>query len=50
WWQLGLSMALLINGFMFTVWFDGKIYRNGILIYGKKPSWKEMLRWAFRKN
>lgn len=50
WWQLGLSMALLILGFMFTVWFAGKIYRTGILMYGKKPSWREMLRWAFRKN
>lgn len=49
WWQLGLSMALLILGFMFTVWFAGKIYRTGILMYGKKPSWKEMMRWAFRK-
>ena len=50
WWQLGLSMALLILGFIITVWFAGKIYRTGILMYGKKPSWKEMLRWAFRKN
>ena len=50
WWQLGLSMALLILGFMITVWFAGKIYRTGILMYGKKPSWKEMLKWAFRKN
>jgi ABC-2 type transport system permease protein len=50
WWQLGLSMALLILGFIFTVWFAGKIYRTGILMYGKKPSWKEMLKWAFRKN
>ncbi len=50
WWQLGLSMALLILGFIFTVWFAGKIYRTGILMYGKKPTWKEMLRWAFRKN
>lgn len=50
WWQLILSMALLIAGFIFTTWFAGKIYRTGILMYGKKPSWKEMLRWAFRKN
>ncbi|NOT49882.1 MAG: ABC transporter permease [Chitinophagaceae bacterium] len=49
WWQLGLSMAILIGGFIFTTWFAGKIYRTGILMYGKKPSWKEMLRWAFRK-
>ncbi len=50
WWQLGLSMAMLILGFIFTVWFAAKIYRTGILMYGKKPSWKEMIRWAFRKN
>ncbi|MBI5856087.1 MAG: ABC transporter permease [Sphingobacteriales bacterium] len=50
WWQLFLSMGMLIIGFIFTVWFAGKIYRTGILMYGKKPSWKEMLRWAFRKN
>lgn len=50
WWQLGLSMFMLIIGFIFTVWFAGKIYRTGILMYGKKPSWKEMMRWAFRKS
>jgi ABC-2 type transport system permease protein len=50
WWQLGLSMALLIAGFLFTVWLSGKIYRTGILMYGKKPTWKEMLKWAFTKN
>ncbi|MFZ9387037.1 MAG: ABC transporter permease [Chitinophagaceae bacterium] len=50
WWQLGLSMGMLIAGFMFTTWFAAKIYRTGILMYGKKASWKEMLRWAFRRN
>lgn len=50
WWQLGLSMTLLIGGFIFTSWFAGKIYRTGILMYGKKPSWKELIKWAFRKN
>jgi len=49
-WQLALSMATLIAGFMLTTWFAGKIYRTGILMYGKKPSWKEMVKWAFRKN
>jgi ABC-2 type transport system permease protein len=49
-WQLGLSMGLLIAGFILTTWFAGKIYRTGILMYGKKPSWKEMLKWAFRKG
>ncbi len=50
WWQLGLSMLLLIGGFIFSVWLSGKIYRTGILMYGKKPSWKEMVKWAFRKS
>ena len=49
WWQLGLSMSLLVGGFLLTTWFAGKIYRTGILMYGKKPSWKEMIKWAFRK-
>ena len=49
WWQLGLSMLLLVAGFMFTTWFAARIYRTGILMYGKKPSWKEMIKWAFRK-
>ena len=48
WWQLGLSMVLLVAGFIFTTWFASKIYRTGILMYGKKPSWKEMMKWAFR--
>lgn len=50
WWELGLSMTLLIAGFVFTTWFAGKIYRTGILMYGKKPSWKELIKWAIRKN
>lgn len=50
WWQLGLSMTLLVLGFLGTVWFAGKIYRTGILMYGKKPSWGEMLKWVFRKS
>lgn len=48
-WQLFLSMALLIASFLVIVWFAGKIYRTGILMYGKKPTWKEMLKWAMRK-
>lgn len=48
-WQLGLSMALLVASFLLMVWFAGKIYRTGILMYGKKPTWKEMIRWALRK-
>jgi len=49
-WQLILSMLLLVAGFLLTTWVSGKIYRTGILMYGKKPTWKEMSRWAFRKS
>jgi ABC-2 type transport system permease protein len=48
-WQLALSMVSLIAGFLATTWFAGKVYRTGILMYGKKASWKEMAKWAFRK-
>ncbi|HVZ98605.1 MAG TPA: ABC transporter permease [Chitinophagaceae bacterium] len=50
WWQLGLSMALLIAGFLFTAWIAAKIYRTGILLYGKKVTLKEMGKWLFRKS
>jgi ABC-2 type transport system permease protein len=49
-WQLLLSMAMLVGGFLLTTWFAGKVYRTGILMYGKKASWKEMAKWAFRNN
>jgi ABC-2 type transport system permease protein len=44
-WQLGLSMLLLIVTFVGMVWAAGKIYRTGILMYGKKTSWKELGKW-----
>jgi ABC-2 type transport system permease protein len=47
-WQLGLSMALLVAGFLVTTWISAKIYRTGILLYGKKPTWKEMIKWIRR--
>lgn len=49
-WQLALSVVLLIGCFLFFTWITGKIYRTGILMYGKKPSWKEMIKWAFKKS
>jgi ABC-2 type transport system permease protein len=48
-WELALSMLTLIAGFVFTTWLSGKIYRTGILMYGKKVTWKEMIKWAFKK-
>jgi ABC-2 type transport system permease protein len=47
-WQLAVSMLSLIGGFILTTWLAGKIYRTGILLYGKKPSWKEMIKWIRR--
>ncbi len=44
-WQQIISLVLLIGTFMFTVWFAAKIYRVGILMYGKKPSYKELYKW-----
>ena len=47
-WELGLSMLSLVGGFIFTTWLSGRIYRTGILLYGKKVTWKIMFKWAFR--
>ncbi|MEJ5960707.1 ABC transporter permease [Pedobacter immunditicola] len=49
-WQLALSMALLVLGFIGTVWMASRIYRVGILMYGKKASFKEMIKWFTYKN
>ncbi|MBI4929420.1 MAG: ABC transporter permease [Bacteroidetes bacterium] len=44
-WELALSMTLLVVGFIFMTWLAGKIYRTGILMYGKKVSYKELWKW-----
>ncbi len=44
-WELALSMALLVAAFVFMTWLAGKIYRTGILMYGKKVSYKELWKW-----
>tara|TARA_B110001450_G_scaffold71707_1_gene67963 strand:+ start:55 stop:765 length:711 start_codon:yes stop_codon:yes gene_type:complete len=44
-WQQILSVLLLFTTFIGTVWFASKIYRVGILMYGKKPSYKEIYKW-----
>jgi ABC-2 type transport system permease protein len=49
-WEIVLSMGLLILGFLFTTWLAGKIYRTGILMYGKKITWKELGKWLFYKG
>jgi ABC-2 type transport system permease protein len=49
-WQLALSITLLILGFIGTVWVAARIYRVGILMYGKKVTYREMSRWMFYKG
>lgn len=44
-WQVLLSMALLVLTFMGTTWLSAKIYRTGILMYGKKVNYKELWKW-----
>jgi ABC-2 type transport system permease protein len=45
-WQIIVSMVLLFGTFLGVVWFAAKIYRVGILMYGKKPTWKELYKWS----
>ncbi|WP_295991723.1 ABC transporter permease [uncultured Alistipes sp.] len=46
WWEVALSLAILYASFVAMVWFAAKIYRVGIFMYGKKPSFKELLKWV----
>lgn len=45
WWQILISISILFGTFFLVVWFASKIYRVGILMYGKKPTWKELYKW-----
>lgn len=49
-WQLYLSMGLLISSFIAMVWLSGRVYRIGILMYGKKPTWRELIKWINFKH
>lgn len=49
-WQLAISAAMMIIGFLFTTWVASRIYRVGILMYGKKTSYKELAKWFFYKE
>lgn len=44
-WEIAVSVAILFATFFAVVWFAAKIYRVGILMYGKKPTYKEMFKW-----
>jgi len=50
WWQLVVSMTLLVITFLFFTWMAAKIYRTGILLYGKKVTWREIWKWLVTKG
>ena len=50
WTELAISMSLLLVTFMFMVWLAAKIYRVGILMYGKKPTYKDLYKWLKYKG
>jgi ABC-2 type transport system permease protein len=45
-WQVGLSMALMVVSIAGLTWAAARIYRVGILMYGKRPTFPEILRWV----
>lgn len=49
WWEVALSLTILIGTAMFFVWISGRIYRVGILLYGKKAGIKELVKWVFMR-
>ncbi|MES2680447.1 MAG: ABC transporter permease [Bacteroidota bacterium] len=48
-WEIYLSISILFVSFVLMTWLAGKIYRTGILMYGKKTSWREIGKWLFYK-
>ncbi len=48
-WEMALSMTLLVLGFLFTTWLAGRIYRIGILTFGKKVTYRDLWRWIRMK-
>jgi len=50
WWEIILSMVTLLGTAIFFVWMSGRIYRIGILMYGKKVTFKEIWKWLFYKG
>jgi len=49
-WQIGVSLGLLVMGFVLTTWLAAKVYRVGILMYGKKVSYAELWKWLWYKE
>ena len=49
-WQIALSLAILIGTFVLMAWFSAKIYKVGILMFGKKSTFKDLWNWFRQKN
>lgn len=49
WWQVALSLTVIVLSALFFIWLSGRIYRVGILMYGKKVTFKELGKWLFYK-
>lgn len=49
WWEVAISLLILYGTFLLIIWIAAKIYRVGILMYGKKPSYKEIFKWLWLK-
>jgi ABC-2 type transport system permease protein len=48
-WQIAVSVLALVGGFLGAVWVSGRIFRVGILMYGKKITWTELMKWVTHK-
>lgn len=48
-WEIGLSMALLLVTFVLCAWLSAKVYKVGILMFGKKSGWKDLWNWLKQK-
>jgi ABC-2 type transport system permease protein len=46
WWQIALSLVFLGASIWGVLWVSARIYRVGILMYGKKPTFAELMRWV----
>jgi ABC-2 type transport system permease protein len=46
WWQVWLSILIGIGGVYCALWFAAKVFRVGLLMYGKPPNFKTLLRWV----